>query len=36
LTGAAIPFIRICEEGLVDFKTGQTVGVLVDENPLPL
>ncbi|MBS0013603.1 MAG: hypothetical protein KFF46_06480, partial [Desulfobacterales bacterium] len=23
LTGAAIPFIRICEQGLVDLKTGQ-------------
>jgi adenine deaminase len=33
LTGAAIPFIRICEEGLVDFKTGKTVGVFVDETP---
>jgi adenine deaminase len=32
LTGAAIPFIRICEEGLVDFKTGKTVGIFVDEN----
>ncbi|MFW6081244.1 MAG: adenine deaminase C-terminal domain-containing protein [Desulfosalsimonas sp.] len=25
LTGAAIPFIRICEQGLVDLKTGKTV-----------
>jgi adenine deaminase len=33
LTGAAIPFIRICEEGLVDFKTGETMGVFVNENP---
>jgi len=33
LTGAAIPFFRICEEGLVDFKTGETAGVFVDENP---
>ncbi len=32
LTGAAIPFFRICEEGLVDFKTGNTVGIFVDEN----
>jgi len=32
LTGAAIPFFRICEEGLVDFKTGQTVGIFVNEN----
>lgn len=30
LTGAAIPFIRICEEGLVDIKTGKTLGLLVD------
>jgi adenine deaminase len=30
LTGAAIPFLRICEEGLVNFKDGQTVGWLVD------
>jgi adenine deaminase len=32
LTGAAIPFVRICEEGLVDFKTGKTAGIFVDEN----
>ncbi|MCF8080905.1 MAG: amidohydrolase family protein [Desulfobacterales bacterium] len=32
LTGAAIPFFRICEEGLVDFKTGETVGIFVNEN----
>ena len=30
LTGAAIPFIRICEEGLVDFKTGKTTGIFVE------
>jgi adenine deaminase len=30
LTGAAIPFVRICEEGLVHFKTGRTTGVVVD------
>jgi adenine deaminase len=29
LTGAAIPFLRICEEGLVDLKTGETVGLFV-------
>ena len=27
LTGAAIPYLRICEEGLVDIKTGQTLGL---------
>ena len=32
LTGAAIPFVRICEEGLVDFKTGETMGIFVDEG----
>ena len=30
LTGAAIPFLRICEEGLVNIKDGQTVGLMVD------
>jgi adenine deaminase len=30
LTGAAIPFFRICEEGLVRLKTGETVGLIVD------
>ncbi|BBO66215.1 adenine deaminase [Desulfosarcina alkanivorans] len=30
LTGAAIPFFRICEEGLVDLKTGRTAGCLSD------
>lgn len=30
LTGAAIPFIRICEEGLVDIKEGRSVGLFVD------
>lgn len=29
LTGAAIPFLRICEEGLVNLKDGQTVGLFV-------
>ncbi len=29
LTGAAIPFLRICEEGLVNLKDGQTVGLIV-------
>ena len=27
LTGAAIPFFRICEEGLVDLKTGRMAGL---------
>jgi adenine deaminase len=27
LTGAAIPFLRICEEGLVHLKDGKTVGL---------
>ncbi|MBW2311300.1 MAG: adenine deaminase [Deltaproteobacteria bacterium] len=29
LTGAAIPFLRICEEGLVNLKGGETVGLIV-------
>jgi adenine deaminase len=29
LTGAAIPFLRICEEGLVDLKTGVTQELFV-------
>ena len=29
LTGAAIPFLRICDEGLVDLKEGKTVGLIV-------
>ncbi|MFP4650057.1 MAG: adenine deaminase C-terminal domain-containing protein [Desulfobacterales bacterium] len=29
LTGAAIPFLRICEQGLVDLKTGRTVDLFV-------
>ncbi|MDY6791690.1 MAG: adenine deaminase C-terminal domain-containing protein [Thermodesulfobacteriota bacterium] len=28
LTGAAIPFFRICEEGLVNLKNGNTVGLI--------
>ncbi|WP_319521892.1 adenine deaminase C-terminal domain-containing protein [uncultured Desulfosarcina sp.] len=31
LTGAAIPFVRICEEGLVHFKTGRTRGVICEQ-----
>ena len=30
LTGAAIPYLRICEEGLVNLKDGNTVGLFVD------
>lgn len=30
LTGAAIPFIRICEEGLVDIKTGKKRNLICD------
>jgi adenine deaminase len=30
LTGAAIPFLRICEEGLVNLKDGKTVGLIVE------
>jgi adenine deaminase len=29
LTGAAIPYLRICEEGLVNLRDGKTVGVVV-------
>jgi adenine deaminase len=29
LTGAAIPFLRICDEGLVDLKDGKTVNLIV-------
>ncbi len=29
LTGAAIPYLRICEEGLVNLKDGQTVGLVI-------
>jgi adenine deaminase len=29
LTGAAIPFLRICEEGLVNIKDGKTIGLIV-------
>ena len=31
LTGAAIPFFRICEEGLVDLKTGRTEGLFEED-----
>jgi len=29
LTTAAIPFLRICEEGLVNLKDGETVGLII-------
>ncbi len=29
LTGAAIPYLRICEEGLVNLKDGRTLGIFV-------
>jgi len=29
LTGAAIPYLRICEDGLVNLKTGKTQAVIV-------
>ena len=35
LTGAAIPFLRICEEGLVDIKEGKTLGLFVSDDPGP-
>lgn len=31
LTGAAIPYLRICEEGFVNLKDGKTVGVVVEK-----
>jgi adenine deaminase len=33
LTGAAIPYLRICEEGLVNLKHGRTVGFFVESAP---
>ncbi len=30
LTGAAIPYLRICEEGLVNLKDGKTLGLIVE------
>ncbi len=32
LTGAAIPHLRICEEGLVNLRTGQTLALWVTET----
>ena len=31
LTTAAIPYLRICEEGLVNLKNDKTLGVIVDK-----
>jgi adenine deaminase len=33
LTTAAIPFLRICDEGLVDLKHGKTMGLMVPKKP---
>lgn len=33
LTTAAIPFLRICDEGLVDLKHGKTMGLIVPKKP---
>lgn len=33
LTGAAIPYLRICEEGLVNLKNGKTVDLFVESSP---
>jgi adenine deaminase len=33
LTGAAIPYLRICEEGLVNLKDGKTVDLFVEASP---
>ena len=32
LTGAAIPYLRICEEGLVNLKDGKTVSLFVEND----
>ena len=31
LTGAAIPYLRLCEEGLVNLKDGRTMGLIVED-----
>jgi adenine deaminase len=36
LTGAAIPFLRICEEGLVNLKDGRTVDLFVEASETAL
>jgi adenine deaminase len=30
LTGAAVPYLRICEEGLVNLKDGRSVGLFTE------
>lgn len=30
LTGAAIPFLRICDQGLVDLKSGRQVPLVIE------
>ncbi len=35
LTGAAIPYLRICEEGLVNLKNGTTMGLFAVESCAP-
>lgn len=35
LTGAAIPYLRICEEGLVNLKDGKTLGLFTEEPKNP-
>jgi adenine deaminase len=32
LTGAAIPYLRICEEGLVNLKNGKTVSLFIEKD----
>jgi len=32
LTGAAIPYLRICEQGLVNLKDGKTLGLFVKDE----
>jgi adenine deaminase len=32
LTGAAIPYLRICEQGLVNLKDGKTLGLFVKDT----
>ncbi len=32
LTGAAIPYLRICEQGLVNLKDGKTLGLFVKDD----
>ena len=32
LTGAAIPYLRICEEGLVNLKNGNTVSLFIEKD----